>query len=1260
MAEQELRIKISVDKQTGELSTVGTEFNKLTDNAKKADAATKSYTDRLKNIATSVVSFYAVKKAVDIATSSLSSLLNTAGEFEKFESVLTTLEGSSKKSQESFAWIKNFATTTPYQLTEVTDAFVKLRSYGINPMDGTLKTLGDTSAAMGKPLVQAVEAMADAVVGENERLKEFGIRASVDGEKIAYSWSDASGKAKYIVIDNNSKIIQSTLNAIFNSKYQDAMQNMMTTWGGLTSNLEDNWTSFKNTVAHESGLFDGAKAGVKEFNEQFSELSSNKEVVNALGNTVFSVAEGIASAAIAVSYPIRGVAYIVKNVETAFSQLSDQAGYAFEAIKSGAYKAQRGINSLNPFASVAIEIDLDQKIEKTEDAMRKYVSSFMEKETAYQNFIANTETSAKALATIKDAFGSAKTTMLEYQTTTKETTAEIATQNGIVEGALDGTYSAGNNKLANEYKKALETIKDETAKLTKSEYDYGLYLIDEKVKEYKKAGVGEVDIAAWVSASKSKLLEDETKKAKEESEKQAKEFEEQFKDRIESYRTYYEALGDEQEVFYIEESAKMEKLARAGILSNEQMLQVWEKDNEKFLDEQFKKNNEWLFDFFDNVDKALDEQFLDGMKGKFKSFGDWVEDLFGTIGDSVLSALSRSFAGSLTNTVQSGVVNLYKTYGGLSASSSLVGTTVTASDVGELMNNGGTFNDATNTITTAGGTAVKLAEDGSGTVEKSGSDILSIASTISSIKTAYDVVTGGISASIMTGFNGLADVLASGGYWSAATGVSNFGYGVANPFSYGAGSGAFTSTTVGAGISAGLIGAGVGYGVGWLGDKLFGADTYAGTVGAIGGALGGIGASLGLWGGPVGILVGSVLGSVLGGIFGKTKVTGSGIEILGNATAEDAAGRYYTSYKKKSWFSSKSWTTYTGFSDEEIAAIEKTIGAYDYMLAKLGEYDDLVVAGGRFSNLQEFLDTNVVKAFLTSINPNDLDTIYQSWVDYAEEIDTTIAEAISTVVSGYITDKRDYTEWLLGDGTLKQLSFTSSYLKSDFEALAESLGASGVTVDNFLSMYDAAVKNNFTQENIEAWQNLGDMLTASTDAAKKYKESLASINDGIKTTKQTYTEWLLGKGTTEQLAYTSNYLKSDVEALAASLGASGVTVDNFLSMYDAAIKKDFTEETIKAWTDLGDALMNSTDAAKAYQDALDSLNSSTSYSLPEDMLLKNVSVSESAIDLSQLVSYQQSGNSMYKQMLSYLYEIVKAQKALLDATKFSDARGIPA
>ena len=77
--------------------------------------------------------------------------VDPVAEFERFETVLTTIEGSSEKARESMNWIDDFAVKTPFQLGQVTDAFVKLRAYGMDPTDGLLCDLGDASAAMGKP-----------------------------------------------------------------------------------------------------------------------------------------------------------------------------------------------------------------------------------------------------------------------------------------------------------------------------------------------------------------------------------------------------------------------------------------------------------------------------------------------------------------------------------------------------------------------------------------------------------------------------------------------------------------------------------------------------------------------------------------------------------------------------------------------------------------------------------------------------------------------------------------------------------------------------------------------------------------------------------------------------------------------------------------------------------------------------------------------------------------------------------------------------
>ena len=190
--------------------------------------------------------------------------VDVAADFEKFRTILETTEGSAAKAQASMDWISDFAAKTPYDLNTVTDSFVKLRAYGLDPTNGLLATLGDTSAAMGKDVMQAVEAIADAVTGENERLKEFGVRASKAGGKITYEYTNRAGEQQTATADaDNRAAIQATLEAIFNEKYAGQMKKLSATWGGMVSNIGDQWTRFANMVM-DSGVFADMKSRLGE------------------------------------------------------------------------------------------------------------------------------------------------------------------------------------------------------------------------------------------------------------------------------------------------------------------------------------------------------------------------------------------------------------------------------------------------------------------------------------------------------------------------------------------------------------------------------------------------------------------------------------------------------------------------------------------------------------------------------------------------------------------------------------------------------------------------------------------------------------------------------------------------------------------------------------------------------------------------------------------------------------------------------------
>ncbi len=219
--------------------------------------------------------------------------VDVAGKFEDFKAVLTTLEGGDVgKAEKDFAWISEFAAKTPYELDTVTDAFVKLKSYGLDPMDGLATSTGDAAAAMGKDYMQAVEAIADAVTGENERLKEFGIKASKVGSKIVYEYTK-DGKTMHKAVDaNNKHLIQKTIESIWNSKYAGAMDARSKTWNGMLSNLSDWWTRFANMVM-QSGAFEWLKDKLGGFLAMLQQMADSGELQQLANDIGVKLVEGL-------------------------------------------------------------------------------------------------------------------------------------------------------------------------------------------------------------------------------------------------------------------------------------------------------------------------------------------------------------------------------------------------------------------------------------------------------------------------------------------------------------------------------------------------------------------------------------------------------------------------------------------------------------------------------------------------------------------------------------------------------------------------------------------------------------------------------------------------------------------------------------------------------------------------------------------------------------------------------------------------------
>lgn len=215
-----------VDRATGELE-------RLTRTGGQAERATGSFMSSIRGVAGPAI---AAAAAVAGITLSITELVRVTREFEKLKAGLQTATGSAEEAEAAFEAIKDFAKNTPYDLQQVTESFTKLVNYGLTPSERALYSYGNTSSALGKDMMQMIEAVADATTGEFERLKEFGIKSKKEGDNVSFTFRGVTTTVK-----NSASEIEEYLIKLGENNFGDAMANRMATLDGALSNLGDSW-----------------------------------------------------------------------------------------------------------------------------------------------------------------------------------------------------------------------------------------------------------------------------------------------------------------------------------------------------------------------------------------------------------------------------------------------------------------------------------------------------------------------------------------------------------------------------------------------------------------------------------------------------------------------------------------------------------------------------------------------------------------------------------------------------------------------------------------------------------------------------------------------------------------------------------------------------------------------------------------------------------------------------------------------------------
>lgn len=225
--------------------------------------------------------FGLVQRGIGLVRDGIGSMLQTGDQFELLGKRLTSLMGSVAGGEQATAWIKQFAKDTPLEVADVAEAFALLKTYGLDPMDGSLQAIVDKNEQLGGGM-ERLQGIASALgqayakqklqTEEILQLVERGVPVWGMLEKI--TGKNAAQLSKLATEGRLGRDVIKALVAEIGKSADGAAAEGMNTLTGKVSNLKDVWADFQDRVA-KSGALDFAKKKLGEVADKIDQMDKD-------------------------------------------------------------------------------------------------------------------------------------------------------------------------------------------------------------------------------------------------------------------------------------------------------------------------------------------------------------------------------------------------------------------------------------------------------------------------------------------------------------------------------------------------------------------------------------------------------------------------------------------------------------------------------------------------------------------------------------------------------------------------------------------------------------------------------------------------------------------------------------------------------------------------------------------------------------------------------------------------------------------------
>ncbi|WP_462171087.1 tape measure protein [Pseudoalteromonas xiamenensis] len=288
---------------------LGAQFNQagkavdgFTQDLKEGNAAQQAHAVSLGQVAGQIAAVATAYFGLDQVGQAVRTVFETGDKFEKLGVQMQALMGGIAGGEQATKWIAEFTKNTPLQLGEVSQAFVKLKAFGLDPMDGTLQSITDSALKLGGGF-QEVE-------GISLALGQAWAKQKLQGEEILQLvergvpvWDMLQTVTGKNVEELNKLASSGALGRDVIKQLIDEMGRtsagsaaaQMALFSGQVSNAKDNLEQFYNLIAN-SGAMDWLKSQITALNAQFAEMAADgrlQEWAQSISDTIVNTGEVI-------------------------------------------------------------------------------------------------------------------------------------------------------------------------------------------------------------------------------------------------------------------------------------------------------------------------------------------------------------------------------------------------------------------------------------------------------------------------------------------------------------------------------------------------------------------------------------------------------------------------------------------------------------------------------------------------------------------------------------------------------------------------------------------------------------------------------------------------------------------------------------------------------------------------------------------------------------------------------------------------------